>query len=135
MKKTYSYYENLKKPSFSPPSWVFAPVWTILYIVIFFSFWKVFLMFLQNQIPLFIASLFLLNLISNLIFTPIQFWLKNNFLAMIDVFLVLITLILATIFIYPYSNLISYLQIPYILWVSFATFLQVRITFLNRKKW
>ena len=131
MTEYHNYYNGLKKPRFSPPAWIFWPVWGILYILIFLSFWKVFLMYLNWEIPFIVIIPFILNLIFNFIFTPIHFWLKNNIFALIDVILVLITLVFATIFIFPYSANISYLQIPYLLWVSFATVLQISITYLN----
>ncbi|MFA7000464.1 MAG: tryptophan-rich sensory protein, partial [Candidatus Paceibacterota bacterium] len=58
--------------------------------------------------------------------------LKNNLLAAVDILLVLITLIWAMFAIYPYFKWIAYIQIPYLIWVSFATILQLTITFLNR---
>jgi tryptophan-rich sensory protein len=86
----------------------------------------------QKQIPFIVALPFILNLIFNLSFTYFQFGLKNNYLAAIDVLLVLFTLIWAMSAIYPYAHWITYMQIPYILWVSFATVLQLTVTYLNR---
>jgi len=79
-----------------------------------------------------VALPFLLNLIFNFAFTPIQFGLKNNYLAALDILLVLATLIWAMAVIYPHARWIAYIQIPYLLWVSFATVLQLTITYLNR---
>ncbi len=129
---SYNWYSQLIKPSWSPPSWLFGPVWTFLYILIAVSFGKVFLMLAQKQIPFIVALPFILNIIFNLIFTPIQFGLKNNLLAGIDILLVLTTLIWAMIAIYPHMRWITYIQIPYLLWVCFATVLQLTITYLNR---
>jgi len=128
-----NWYQRLIKPKFSPPSWLFGPVWTVLYILIFISFGRVFQLAIQDKISFIIFLPFILNLIFNIIFTSIQFGLKNNFLAAIDISLILITLIWAIIVIFPYANWISYLQIPYLLWVSFATVLQFTITSLNRR--
>jgi translocator protein len=130
--KNYNWYSQLIKPVWSPPSWVFGPVWTFLYVLIAISFGKVFWMTLKKQIPFLVALPFILNLIFNFSFTPIQFGLKNNFLAAIDILLVLGTLIWAMVAIYPHSRWITYIQIPYLLWVSFATVLQLTITYLNR---
>ena len=129
---TYNWYSQLIKPSWSPPAWLFGPVWTVLYILIAVSFGKVFLMTWQKQISLIVALPFVLNLIFNFAFTPIQFGLKNNLLAGADILLVLGTLIWAMAAIYPHARWISYTQIPYLLWVSFATVLQLTITYLNR---
>lgn len=129
----YSWYKKLKKPSWAPSAKLFGPVWTFLYILIAISFGKVFLLALNQQIPLYVVILFILNLIFNFSFTPIQFGLKNNFLASIDIILVLVTLIWLMIVVFPYASWITYLQIPYLLWVSFATILQFTVTYLNRK--
>jgi tryptophan-rich sensory protein len=130
--KTYHWYSQLKKPFWSPPPWLFAPVWTFLYILIAISFGKVFLMALQKQISFFIALPFLLNLFFNFIFTTLQFKLRNNFLSAVDIIAVLTTLIWGTVAIYPFAQWIAFIQIPYLLWVSFATVLQLTITYLNR---
>lgn len=129
---TYNWYSQLIKPTWAPPSWVFGPAWTVLYILIAISFCKVFILLSQKQITFMVALPFILNLFFNFIFTWIQFGLKNNFLASIDILLVLITLIWAIIAIYPHVKWISYIQIPYLLWVTFATVLQLTVTYLNR---
>lgn len=129
---TYQWYQQLKKPAWSPPAWLFGPVWTMLYILIAFSFGAVFYKVAVNQLPLMIIWPFILNLIFNLIFTPIQFGLKNNILAAGDILLVLGTIIWAMTAIFPLAPWIAYLQIPYLLWVSFAAALQLTITYLNK---
>lgn len=126
------WYQQLVRPSWSPPSWLFGPVWTFLYILIAVSFFKVFQLALQKKISFIVALPFILNLVFNFAFTPLQFGLRNNFLAAIDILLVLGTLVWAMIAIYPQAKWITYIQIPYLLWVSFATVLQLTITYLNR---
>ena len=130
--ETYNWYSQLIKPNWAPPGWLFGPVWTFLYVLIAVSFGKVFLMVWRKEIAFVVALPFLLNLIFNFAFSPIQFTLQNNFLAAVDILLVLGTLIWAMIAIYPYAKWITYIQIPYLLWVSFATVLQLTITFLNK---
>ena len=128
----YNWYSQLIKPYWSPPAWLFGPVWTFLYILIAISFGKVFLMFFQKKVSFVVILPFILNLIFNLAFTPLQFGLKNNLLAAVDVILVLGTLIWAIIAIYPHARWVAYIQIPYLLWASFATVLQLTITYLNK---
>jgi translocator protein len=127
----YSWYSQLIKPSWAPPSWLFGPVWTVLYILIFISFSRVFQLFLQQKITAFVLAPFILNLVFNLAFTPLQFGLRNNFLATADILLVLVTLIWAMFAVYPSVRWLAYIQIPYLLWVTFATILQLTVTYLN----
>ncbi len=131
--QAYQWYQQLIKPSWAPPSSVFGPVWTLLYIGIFISFGMVFVMAFEKKIAWIIALPFALNLIANFAFTPLQFGLRSNILASIDIVIILATLIWAMIAIYPHSHAITYAQIPYLLWVAFATCLQLTITFLNFK--
>ena len=130
--RAYSWYSNLIKPKWAPPSWIFGPVWTVLYVIIALTFGAVFYKVAMGQWAFVIAVPFALNLIFNFLFTPIQFGFKNNYLAAIDILLLLSTLIWAMVIVAPYSERIVYLQIPYLLWVSFATVLQLTITYLNR---
>lgn len=131
MTKAYNWYSTLIKPFWSPPSWLFGPVWTVLYILIAISYGYVGYLFFTKKISFFIILPFILNLFFNLIFTYLQFGLKNNFLAGVDILLVLGTLIWAMIVIYPYAHWVTYINIPYLAWVSFATVLQLTITYLN----
>jgi len=132
MNDTATWYQQTIKPFFAPPAWVFGPAWTFLYILIAISFGKVFIMFFQKKIPFVVLLPFILNLIFNFAFSPIQFGLRNNLLASVDIILVLGTLIWLTLAIWPYSRFVTYMQIPYLLWVSFATILQLTVTYLNR---
>ncbi|MCX6785780.1 MAG: tryptophan-rich sensory protein [Candidatus Komeilibacteria bacterium] len=130
--QNYSWYQQLTKPAWVPPAYLFGPVWTILYILIAISFGKVFIMAWQKQLALMVALPFILNLLFNFAFTPIQFGLKNNYLAAVDILLVLGTLVWAMLAVWPHAKWIVYLNIPYLLWVSFATVLQLTVTYLNR---
>jgi translocator protein len=128
---TYSWYQTLIKPSWAPPASVFGPVWTVLYIIIAVTFVYSGYLFFKGKIPFIILLPFVLNIIFNLAFTPIQFGLQNNFLAAVDILLVLGTLIWALVAIYPHAAWVALANIPYLLWVLFATTLQLTITYLN----
>ncbi len=132
--ETYTWYQQRIKPSWAPPASAFGPVWTVLYIGIFISFGAVFMMAGQKKIAWIVALPFALNLLCNFAFTPLQFGLKSNILASIDILLVLGTLIWAMQSVFPYASWVTYAQIPYLLWVSFATCLQLTITYLNYGK-
>jgi translocator protein len=128
----YTNYAELIKPKWAPPAFLFGPVWTFLYVLIAISYGTVFYKVFTKQIPAIVAIPFVLNLFFNFIFTYLQFGLKNNYLAGLDILLVLTTLIWTMFAIFPYARWITYFQIPYLLWVSFATILQLTVTYLNR---
>lgn len=130
--QTYSWYQTLIKPSFAPPSWIFGPVWSVLYGIIAVSFGSVFYKIYKGEIPAVVLLPFILNIIFNAAFTPLQFGLKSNILASVDILLVLATIVWAGISIWPYMKWVVYVNIPYALWVSFATVLQLTVTYLNR---
>ena len=127
-----NWYSLLIKPTWAPPAWLFGPVWTLLYILIAISFGRVFILTFKKQIVFSIALPFILNLLFNFAFTPLQFGIKNQLFAAIDILLILSTLIWAMVVIYPNGKWITYIQIPYLLWVSFASVLQITITYLNK---
>jgi len=131
MDTTTAWYTQLVRPDWAPPSWLFGPVWTVLYILIAISFGRVVMLFVDKKIGFIVLLPFILNLIFNFAFTPLQFQLQSNLLAAIDILLVLGTLIWAMIAIFPHARWITYIQVPYLAWVSFATVLQLTITYLN----
>lgn len=131
--ENYTSYQELIKPTCSPPAWIFGPVWTVLYAIMAVSFGKVFYrVFFTKDLSWTVALPFVLNLIFNFSFTWIQFGLKNNYLASVDILLVLATLIWALVSVYPHMKWVALVNTPYLLWVSFATVLQLTITFLNK---
>lgn len=132
---TYNWYSQLIKPTWAPPSWLFGPVWTVLYMIIAVTFGTVFYKAFTGKLAWVVALPFVLNLVFNFAFTPLQFGLKNNLFAAIDIFLVLVTLIWAFYAVWhasPELCWVVYANIPYLIWVTFATVLQFTITFLNR---
>jgi tryptophan-rich sensory protein len=135
MNNSYNWYSTLIKPSWAPPSWLFGPVWTALYTVIAVSFGTVFYKVYTKEIPFAVAVPFLLNLLFNFIFTPLQFGLKNNLYAAVDVVLVWLTIVWFMYSVWtlaPQIKWVVYANIPYLIWVSFASVLQITITVLNK---
>jgi translocator protein len=124
-------YAEYIQPSFAPPAWLFGPVWSVLYIIIAVSFGYVFVKVWQGQIPKMVALPFVINIIANASFTPVQFGLNNLPLATLVILIVLVTIPWAMWAVWPYAKWVAYMQIPYLLWVSFATVLQITITYLN----
>ena len=114
------WYGELIKPVFAPPAGVFGPVWGVLYVIIAISFGWV------------LVQPFALNVLFNAAYTPIQFGLRNNVLASFDIVLVLGTLLWAMAAVWPRARWVALVNVPYLLWVGFATVLQFSITWLNR---
>lgn len=132
MESSTAWYAQLAKPFFAPPAYVFGPVWTVLYIIIAVSYGFVLLQCLKGRLPFRVLLPFILNLVFNIAYTPIQFGLKNNLLASVDIVLVLATLVWAMAAIWQRARWVALANIPYLLWVTFATVLQLSITWLNR---
>ncbi len=127
-----SWYARLKKPPFAPSPVVFRPVWTVLYVIIAVVFawvcWRVW----QGSLPAGVLLPFAVNLLSNAAFTPLQFGLRSNVLALLDILVVLASLLWLMASLWPLATVAAVSLVPYLLWVSFATVLQVSITWLNR---
>ncbi len=124
-------YASYVQPWFAPPAWLFGPVWSILYVIIAISFaytlWRVW----QGKWPRSVAVPFVINLVANLLFTPVQFGLESLSGAFLVILIVLGTIPWAMWSVWHYSRVVAYAQIPYLLWVSFATVLQGSIVWLN----
>lgn len=106
-------------------------MWSVLYAIIAVSFGYVAYLYVTKAIPFAVFLPIVLNIIFNLAFTPLQFGLKSNLLAAVDILVVLGTLVWALWIIHPYAAWVSYVNIPYLLWVLFATVPQLTITYLN----
>lgn len=126
---TYTQYAEFIKPEWAPPAWLFGPVWTVLYILIAISLAYILFQYKAKRIKGEVAAPFILNVVFNLLYTPIMFELGNMVLASIDIVLVLLTIIWM-MRVAPKKWLV-YINIPYLLWVSFATVLQLTILYLN----
>ena len=126
------WYNSLIQPFFAPPAWVFAPVWAVLYAIIAVSFGYVVYLVAKKRLPARMLLPFVLNLVFNMAFSPLQFGLHSNLLAAVDVVLLLTTLLWALGSIWPRVRWVALVNLPYLLWVSFATVLQLSITWLNR---
>ncbi len=131
MNDSANWYASLVKPFFSPPAWIFGPVWSVLYVVIAISFGYVLYLAFKKRIGWEIFLPFGLNLVFNAAFTPLQFGLKNNGLAAVDILLVLATLVWALRAIWQPARWVALVNLPYLVWVMFATVLQLSITWLN----
>jgi tryptophan-rich sensory protein len=119
----------LNKPFFNPPNWIFAPVWTILYFFIWYSFYKI---WTSNKSSIKNESLiYYVHLLVNWLWSFIFFWLKNPWYALIDIIILWILIIIMIKMFYKTSKISSYLLCPYLAWVSFALILNMSIFLLN----
>ena len=125
------WYNSLAKPSWTPAPGVIGTIWQILYPIIVISFGFVFVQATRGKIPWQITIPFAINLVSNLIFTPIQFGMRNLPLASVDIIVVWATIVWSSIAIWNHYRWVSFAQIPYFIWVSIATVLQLSITVMN----
>ena len=128
---TTSWYRSLNKPSWAPQEQVFGTVWSILYPIIFAVNIYVLVLYINKKVGLSVALPFWLNLFFNFIFTPLQFGLRNNVLAMVDIYLILATIVWAMVVIWPVSKITAVAFVPYLVWVCIATALQTYIAFRN----
>ena len=127
-----TWYPSLKKPPYTPPNWVFGPVWTTLYILMGISVFLVWQKGLSTDGVLLAFILFWVQLIFNALWSIIFFGMKSKGIG-IMVIIVLWLLILATIITsFQVSVWAGILLIPYILWVSVATYLNAGIWWLNK---
>ena len=126
-----TWYNSLNKPSWTPSPETIGTVWTVLYPIIIIVNFIVIKMLISKQISFIVALPFLINLVANLIFTPIQFGLRNFDLALLDILIVLITIIWSMFAIWPHKKALALVFIPYLIWVLIASSLQAYITFKN----
>ena len=121
-----AWYAFLNKPTFSPPNWLFGPVWTILYTLIGISLYRIWIKNKKGSL-----NLFILHLILNAAWSPIFFGLKNLGLAFLVILMMDVSLVIIIKRFIKLDKLAGYLLIPYLLWISFATVLNFSIWKLN----
>ena len=127
-----AWYATLAKPSFSPPNWVFAPVWTLLYILMGLAAAIVWQKGLENPKVRTALVIFLVQLILNMIWSVLFFGLRSPLFGLVDI-LFLWAMILVTMAQFSKVSIpAAALLIPYVLWVTFATGLNLGIFLLNR---
>ena len=125
------WYQTLKQPAWSPPDWLFGPVWTILYVMIAFAGWLVYIK-RSSKLKRFALLLYAGQLLFNLLWTFFFFYLKSPFLGFIDI-VILIVFILGTIISFmPISQVAAYLLFPYLFWTLYASTLNGAIWLMNR---
>lgn len=123
--RNMAWYQSLNKPSITPPQWAFPVVWTILYIMIGISLF-LYLKATESQYTTGLL-IFCIQMLLNVIWTPLFFCCRLIKIALVDIVLLLIFIILTIVFFHPASKVAAYLLIPYLLWVCVATYLNAYI--------
>ena len=124
------YYRALQKPDWTPPSWLFGPVWTVLYAMMAVALWLVWKEYGFGGAR-FALAVFAVQLALNAAWTPLFFGLQLPGWALVDLCLMWVA-ILATIVVFAqHSRLAAVMLVPYLLWVSFAGVLNFSIWRLN----
>ena len=126
-----TWYASLTKPSFNPPNWLFAPVWTILFILMGISAFLVWQKGLKKKGVKKALVFFLAQLIFNVLWSFFFFKFHSPFLALLDIIFLWFLILLTMIKFFKINNTASLLLIPYLLWVSFASILNYAIYRLN----
>ena len=122
------WYSQLIKSNLNPPDWVFAPVWTTLYLMMTLAIW--FFWHSKNK-DMNTIYIYLIHIVFNTTWSIVFFGLHQIFLALI-VLIILIALIITLIIRFKRVNFVSYyLMIPYLLWCCFALFLNINLLLLN----
>lgn len=126
-----AFYQQLTRPNWAPPSWLFGPVWTALYLLMAIAAWMVWKErggFAEARVPLF---LFVVQLVLNGLWTWLFFAWRQGALAVVDIVILWILLVATIIGFRRVRPLAGALMIPYIAWVSFAAALSVAVWRLN----
>lgn len=125
-----NWYMDLNKPFFNPPNWIFWPVWTMLYIMIWISFyiiWNKWFWVNKNRVKI----VYFIQLFLNFLWSFSFFYLENPLLWLINIIILWLVIIYNIILFHKVDKKAWFLLIPYLLWVSFATMLNLYIYLLN----
>jgi tryptophan-rich sensory protein len=125
------WYPELTKPGFTPPGWLFAPVWTTLYLLMGIALYLVWSKGLKSRLSKQAVTVFVIQLVLNSLWSILFFGLKSPAYAFLEIILLWLAIIMSIFYFYRISRTAAYLLIPYILWVSFAGVLNLFIVLLN----
>jgi tryptophan-rich sensory protein len=127
-----TWYATLEKPPFSPPNWLFAPVWTLLYILMGIAAFLVWRKGLGNRRVRSALIVFLIQLILNTLWSVVFFGLESPLFGLVIISVLWVVILVTVIQFYKISRAASVLLWPYLLWVTFAAVLNYSIWLLNR---
>ncbi len=122
------WYSSLTKSSFNPPDWVFAPVWTALYLFMTIAIWSA---WQKNNYNINLVYIYLIHLFFNTTWSIVFFVFHNIFLALINLIILISLIILLMVKFKTVSKLSFYIMIPYLLWCCYALILNTTLFILN----
>ena len=122
------WYSSLTKASFNPPDWVFAPVWTTLYLIMTIAIWSA---WQKNNNNINLVYIYLIHLFFNTTWSIVFFVYHNIFLALINLIILISLIILLMVKFKAVSKLSFYIMIPYLLWCCYALILNTTLFILN----
>ncbi len=122
-------YAALRQPPLSPPGWIFPVVWTILFVLMGISAARVYLNSPEDWPPA--LTTYAVQLVLNMLWTPLYFALNLRLAAFVLLVILLIAVIIMTVQFYNVDKKAAYLQIPYIVWLVFAGYLNLATYLLN----
>ncbi|MBP9099619.1 MAG: tryptophan-rich sensory protein [Ferruginibacter sp.] len=125
------WYTTLVKPSFNPPNWLFAPVWTSLYIMMGIAFYLIWKKEANDVVKSTAVTLYIVQLALNFLWSFVFFYAQQPGWALVNIILMWIFIFLTILWFGKISSLSAWLLVPYICWVSFATVLNFAIWKLN----
>lgn len=126
-----TWYQQLNKPPFTPPNWLFAPAWTILFLLMGISLYLVWNKGWENKEVRKAIFIFAIQLILNIFWSFFFFTLKSLLFAFIEIIILWIAILLTIINFQKVSKTAAYLLLPYLFWVSFASVLNFSVLILN----
>jgi len=126
-----TWYLTINRPSFNPPNWVFAPVWTTLYILMGVASFRVWQKRKTAEWFHWAIIIYFVQLIFNLMWSFIFFELHQIGFALVEIILLLLLIVINAFIFYRFDKLAAWLFLPYFLWVSFAAYLTYSIFILN----
>ena len=124
------WFAALNKPSFNPPGWVFGPVWTLLYILMGLSFFHIWIKPRIKERTI-AKIIYIIQLLLNFAWSFLFFYYQNIALALIDIIVLDIVVVVMLLKFYQLKPTAAYLNIPYLMWILFATALNAAFYFLN----
>jgi len=131
------WYQEIEKPPFNPPNWIFGPAWTLIYILMGLSFARIWQVVAKNRYPIVRRFarrglwIFVIHFVFNLAWTPVFFALHSPGWAAVIIFILLAFIAILVRHFFRVDRIAAFLLIPYLIWVTFASILNLSIYVLN----